>query len=226
MQSERDLGRVGELAIMKTSRSTMDKRKRQGYPRRKLQCLLDSVGRGWPTIETLRQRDAGTNTIENTLFNAMVKAGAVSEDNSDDPVKVNLQRAARTDAGVHAAGNVVSLKMITEPPDTPDLVAKLNELLPPEIRVWTFVRSTNAFNSRACDSRVYEYMFPSSALLPPMPGTPMERHTKPETFDPNGPDWNYWARPETAKTETRRAWRIGRGQFETLRGSAKLYEGK
>ena len=38
--------------------------------------------------------------------------------------------------------------MITELPDTPDLVARLNELLPPEIRVWTFVRALNSFNSR------------------------------------------------------------------------------
>ncbi|KDN33020.1 hypothetical protein RSAG8_13891, partial [Rhizoctonia solani AG-8 WAC10335] len=78
-------------------------------------------------------------------------AGTVSKDNLDDPVKVNLQRAARTDAGVHAAGHIVSLKMITkqaDTPDTPDLIAKLNELLPPEIRVWTFVKATNTFNSR------------------------------------------------------------------------------
>ncbi|CAE6432605.1 unnamed protein product [Rhizoctonia solani] len=115
-------------------------------PKKKVAVLIGFCGTGYNGMQI--QRDAGTNTIENTLFNAMVKAGAVSEDNSDDPVKVNLQRAARTDAGVHAAGNVVSLKMITEPPDTPDLVVKLNELLPPEIRVWTFVRSTNAFNSR------------------------------------------------------------------------------
>lgn len=36
-----------------------------------------------------RQREANTNTIENTLFDAMVKAGAVSKENSDDPVKVS-----------------------------------------------------------------------------------------------------------------------------------------
>ncbi|CUA74662.1 tRNA pseudouridine synthase A [Rhizoctonia solani] len=197
-------------------------------PKKKVAVLIGFCGTGYNGMQI--QREAGTNTIENTLFDAMVKAGAVSKDNSDDPVKVNFQRAARTDAGVHAAGNVVSLKMITEPPDTPDLVAKLNELLPPEIRVWTFVRATNAFNSSpvdrtACDSRVYEYMFPSSALLPPMPGTPMERHTKPETIDPNGPDWEYWSLPDATKPETMRAWRIGKGQFEALRESAKLYEG-
>ncbi|KAG9121567.1 tRNA pseudouridine synthase 1 [Ceratobasidium sp. 392] len=113
-------------------------------PKRKVAMQIGFCGTGYNGMQI--QRDA--HTIENTLFDAMVKAGAVSKDNSDDPVKVNLQRAARTDAGVHAAGNVVSLKMITEPPDTPDLVARLNELLPPEIRVWKFVRALNAFNSR------------------------------------------------------------------------------
>ncbi len=68
-----------------------------------------------------------------------MKAGAVSEDNADDPVKVNLARAARTDAGVHAAGNVVSLKMITARPDVPDMLARVNEELPAEIRLWGYV---------------------------------------------------------------------------------------
>ncbi|QRV74398.1 hypothetical protein RhiJN_02412 [Ceratobasidium sp. AG-Ba] len=111
-------------------------------PKRKVAMQIGFCGTGYNGMQI--QKDA--HTIENTLFDAMVKAGAVSKDNSDDPV--NLQRAARTDAGVHAAGNVVSLKMITEPPDTPDLVARLNELLPPEIRVWKFARALNAFNSR------------------------------------------------------------------------------
>ena len=80
-----------------------------------------------------------TRTIEGTLFNALVAAGAISADNADDPVKVNLQRDARTDAGVHAAGNVVSLKVITSIPGIPDFVARVNEELPPEIRLWSFV---------------------------------------------------------------------------------------
>jgi tRNA pseudouridine38-40 synthase len=71
----------------------------------------------------------------------MVKVGAVSKDNADDPVKVNLGRAARTDAGVHAAGNVVSIKMIVTVPGIRDIVARINEELPPEIRVWGYVRS-------------------------------------------------------------------------------------
>ena len=44
-------------------------------------------------------------TIEGDIFAALIKAGAVSADNADDHRKVDMQRSARTDAGVHAAGN-------------------------------------------------------------------------------------------------------------------------
>ncbi|KAG9083686.1 tRNA pseudouridine synthase 1 [Ceratobasidium sp. 370] len=188
-------------------------------PKRKVAMLIGFCGTGYNGMQI--QRDA--RTIENTLFDAMVKAGAVSKENSDDPVKVNLQRAARTDAGVHAAGNVVSLKMITEPPDTPDLVARLNELLPPEIRVWKFARTLNAFNSR-----VYEYLFPSYALLPPKPNTPMAQHTMPTSPQEAGssPDWAYWERPDADNLDTLQNWRISEAQLATLRESAKIYEGK
>jgi tRNA pseudouridine38-40 synthase len=87
-------------------------------------------------------------TIEGTLFEALVKAGAISEDNSDDPMKVNLARAARTDAGVDAAGNVVSIKIINEIPGVDNLVAKINEELPPQIRLWDIARAVNSFNAR------------------------------------------------------------------------------
>jgi tRNA pseudouridine38-40 synthase len=42
-------------------------------------------------------------------------------------------RAARTDKGVHAAGQAISLKMIIE---DPNIVNKINEHLPEQIRVW------------------------------------------------------------------------------------------
>lgn len=79
-------------------------------------------------------------TVEGVLFEAFVKSGAVSEENSDDPVKVSLARAARTDAGVHAAGNVMNMKLITSPPGVNDLVAVVNNNLPPDIRVWDIAR--------------------------------------------------------------------------------------
>lgn len=78
----------------------------------------------------------------------MVKAGAVSKDNSNNPGKVNLGRAARTDAGVHAAGNVVSMKLIVDIPGVPDIIEKINQELPPDIRLWAYVRTMNSFNAR------------------------------------------------------------------------------
>jgi hypothetical protein len=87
-------------------------------------------------------------TIEGVLFEALVRVGAVSSDNADDPTKVSLGRAARTDAGVHAAGNLVSLKLITQIPGVPDVVAAVNNLLPPEIRIWGIARVQNSFNAR------------------------------------------------------------------------------
>jgi tRNA pseudouridine38-40 synthase len=129
-------------------------------------------------------------TIEGVLFDALVRVGAVSSDNADDPTKVSLGRAARTDAGVHAAGNLVSLKLITQIPGVPDVVEAVNELLPPEIRVWHILRVQNSFNARtcarflpskpqaylsriyrSCDSRKYTYFFPSYLLIPPKPGS-------------------------------------------------------
>jgi tRNA pseudouridine38-40 synthase len=53
--------------------------------------------------------------------------------NAIDPRKVQLMRAARTDKGVHASCNLVSLKMICQ--DT-NIVQKLNQILPEHIRIW------------------------------------------------------------------------------------------
>lgn len=100
-----------------------------------------------------------TRTIEGVLFDALVRVGAVSSDNADDPTKVSLGRAARTDAGVHAAGNLVSLKLITQIPGVPDVVGAINRSLPPEIRVWGIVRVQNSFNARTCVFRSPKCIF-------------------------------------------------------------------
>jgi tRNA pseudouridine(38-40) synthase len=100
-----------------------------------------------------------TRTIEGVLFDALVRVGAVSSDNADDPTKVSLGRAARTDAGVHAAGNLVSLKLITQIPGVPDVVGAINRSLPPEIRVWGIIRVQNSFNARTCVFRSPKCIF-------------------------------------------------------------------
>ncbi|KAJ1978947.1 tRNA pseudouridine synthase 1 [Dimargaris verticillata] len=132
-------------------------------PKRKVALMMGFCGTGYQGMQV----NPGSKTIEGDLYQALVAAGAVSQDNANDVKKVNFVRAARTDKGVHAAGQVVSLKMIV---DLPDIVAKINAALPDQIRVWGFVRSLKSFNARfACDSRIYEYMLPTYVFAPPRP---------------------------------------------------------
>ena len=101
------------------------------------------------------------------MFSAFVAAGAISKANADDPKKSSLIRCARTDKGVHAAGNLISLKLIVE---DLDVVAKINQQLSPQIRVWGIERTNGAFSAyQFCDSRIYEYLIPTHCFLPPHP---------------------------------------------------------
>lgn len=115
------------------------------------------------------QLNPPNKTIEGDLFDAFIKAGAVSKNNSNDLKKNGFMRAARTDKGVHAAGNVISMKMIIE---DPDIVEKINSYLPDQIRLWGFQRTNKAFDCRKmCSSRIYEYLMPTYSFLPPRPGS-------------------------------------------------------
>ncbi|WBW74644.1 TruA family tRNA/ U2 snRNA pseudouridine synthase Lsp1 [Schizosaccharomyces osmophilus] len=132
-------------------------------PKRKAACLVGYCGTGYHGM----QLNPPSRTIEGDLFDAFVKVGAVSSYNSDDPKKVALARAARTDKGVHAAGNVITLKLIME---DEQLIEKVNQHLPPSIRVWDVIRTINSFNPRTyCESRIYEYLIPTYAFVPPKP---------------------------------------------------------
>ena len=113
------------------------------------------------------QINGSEKTIEGDLFKAFVAAGAISKANADDPKKSTLVRCARTDKGVHAAGNVISLKLIVE---ENDIVQKINDALPPQIRVWGYERTNGSFSCyQTCDSRWYEYLIPTYSFLPPHP---------------------------------------------------------
>lgn len=113
------------------------------------------------------QINSKQKTIEGDLFAAFVAAGAISKANANDPKKSSLVRCARTDKGVHAAGNIISLKLIIE---EPDIVKKINDALPPQIRVWGLERTNGSFSCyQTCDSRWYEYLIPTHSFLPPHP---------------------------------------------------------
>lgn len=132
-------------------------------PKKKVAVLIGYAGTGYKGMQINHHE----KTIEGDLFGAFVAAGAIQKRNADDPKKSSFVRCARTDKGVHAAGNVISLKLTIE---DADIVERINEKLPDQIRVWGIQRTNNAFNCyQACDSRWYEYLLPSYTLLPPHP---------------------------------------------------------
>ncbi len=129
-------------------------------------CCLESKAKNCYSNSTAK-------TIEGDLFAAFVSAGAISKANADDPKKSSFVRCARTDKGVHAAGNVVSLKLIVE---DEHIVQKINDNLSPQIRVWGYERTTGSFSCyQVCNSRIYEYLIPTHAFLPPHPDSYLGR---------------------------------------------------
>lgn len=125
--------------------------------------MMGYAGSGYKGMQMMPDQ----KTIEGDVFEAFVKAGAISKANADDPKKSSFVRCARTDKGVHAAGNVISLKLIIE---DPKIVEKINEHLPAQIRIWGIERTVGSFSCyQACDSRWYEYLIPTHCFLPPHP---------------------------------------------------------
>ena len=155
--------------------------------------MIGYCGTGYNGMQI--QNNPDVKTIENDLFKAFVSAGAISQDNSDDLKKNNFMRAARTDKGVHAAGNVVSCKLIIE---DPEVLTKINAELPDQIKVWGIERVNKSFDCRKmCSSRIYEYLLPTYSLLPPKPKSVLAKliaksaEENPETLreDAEGEEW-------------------------------------
>ena len=154
-------------------------------PKRKVAVMIGYSGTGFKGMQISPTEE----TIEGELFKAFVKAGAIGKANADDPRKASLVRCARTDKGVHAAGNMISLKLIVE---DENIVEKINEHLHPQIRVWGIERTINSFSCyQACDSRWYEYLIPTLAFLPPHPSSWLAKNLEriaDETGDRQGYD--------------------------------------
>ncbi|KAH1705926.1 hypothetical protein KXX12_005301 [Aspergillus fumigatus] len=179
--------------IYATHFSPEDIENEQRRPKKKVAVLIGYAGTGYHGMQ-LSDKE---KTIEGDLFTAFVAAGAISKANAADPKKSSLVRCARTDKGVHAAGNVVSLKLIIE---DPDLIKKINEKLCPQIRVWDIQVTNNGFSCyQMCDSRVYEYLIPSYCFLPPHPSTYLGRKIV-ELAEKEGDLEAYRARQEEVAT--------------------------
>ncbi|KAI0563810.1 Mevalonate kinase [Gracilaria domingensis] len=113
------------------------------------------------------QINPGVVTIEQVLLAGFHKAGLVSDENKDSPGKVQWMRAARTDKGVSAIVQCVSLKLELPLKRMYDqsVVDSINYHLPEDIQVYGLLRPTGGFNARSnCHRRRYEYIFPVRLL--------------------------------------------------------------
>ncbi|KIW15775.1 tRNA pseudouridine(38-40) synthase [Exophiala spinifera] len=154
-----------ELPIYATKFSDEVLAAEERRPKKKVAVLIGYAGTGYRGMQFTHDH----KTIEGDLFKAFVAAGAISKANADDPKKSSFVRCARTDKGVHAAGNVISLKLIVE---DEDIVKKINDNLVPQIRVWGYERTINSFSAyQMVDSRIYEYLIPTHSFLPPHPSS-------------------------------------------------------
>ena len=81
--------------------------------------------------------------------------------------KVLPQGSGRTDAGVHALGQVASFS--TQSPIPPrNLVIALNDVLPPAIRVLSAEQAPAAFHARhSAKSKIYRYRIWRGEICPP-----------------------------------------------------------
>ncbi|KAF2075790.1 hypothetical protein CYY_002923 [Polysphondylium violaceum] len=113
------------------------------------------------------QKNPGLRTIEDALEKALFKAGGISPDNMYFQQKVDWVRCARTDKGVSAVRNVVSLKMEMGPPTFDEMKDALNTHLPKDIKVFAVKRVNNSFHAKnAVDARSYIYITPTSLFEP------------------------------------------------------------
>lgn len=110
------------------------------------------------------QRNPGTDTVEERLLKALKESGVITEENYIRPQSMYFQRAARTDKGVSAVRQIVSLRAAETINQKLD---EINLLMPVDIRLMGCKRVTQSFDAKNyCDSRTYSYLMPTFALSP------------------------------------------------------------
>lgn len=155
------------------------------FKKRRVALFLGYLGERYHGM----QINPGVTTIEKCLLDALHKAELLSDQNYDHPGKMSLMRSARTDKGVSAAAQCVSIKLDIPPQflkDYPAAVRQANSHLPEDIRIFGMLQCTMAFNARQdCQQRRYEYIFPLKLL-----GGPNHPQNNPENSSAGDPRVN------------------------------------
>lgn len=137
------------------------------FTKKKVALIVGYDGSGYHGL----QRNKGVLTVSDIFEKALHEAGAISDDNCGYLEKIQWQVAARTDKGVCAAGNVVSVKLQFNREEYQSGEAfrltteRVNKLLPDRVQLFGIRTITGSFSARSnCGERWYEYLLPLKAL--------------------------------------------------------------
>ncbi|KAL8269664.1 hypothetical protein Esti_006419 [Eimeria stiedai] len=171
----RDVGKAQPLPTLEgteSGRLTRANKKKQrafDWSRAQFQRVLLKIAYNGENFAGLaaQAEDSGIPTIEDALFKAMERACLIPNRSA-----CNLSRCGRTDKGVHAAGNYISLnlrvkclKLVKRSAGCKVYVSLLNRLLPLDIRVLAATLVPQTFDARFdCLYRVYKYFFATDGL--------------------------------------------------------------
>ncbi|CAK4072430.1 unnamed protein product [Aphanomyces euteiches] len=200
----------GSYAALLDPADTTDKC--SGAPKRRYGLLIAYSGKNYSGMQV----NIGVKTIEAEIERALYEAGAIARCNYGMIQKIGWNRAARTDKGVHAAGQLVCAKLCIEDGKEVEFRQKVNGFLPPDIQVLDIVLVTKNFNAKnSCDRRTYEYLTPTFVFAPKTASsTPPEGAVDLESIkvDPEA-----WAK--------QKEYRIDNDTLAKLRQTLKLFVG-
>ena len=109
--------------------------------------------RGW-------QSQPGGGAVQDVMREAMTRLAGGHD--------VPVQGSGRTDAGVHAVGQVAHADVPDHRGDPAFWQRALNATLPPSLRVLSCVRAPGEFHARyGATGKTYEYLLWTAAVLPP-----------------------------------------------------------
>lgn len=130
--------------------------------KRKVALTLGFVGSKYYGLQFNAHTDAPLPTLEEDVLRALHAAGYISDMNANQPTKVKLSRASRTDKGVHAVRTVLTLKllvpisMVSEKNSSNtrlnDLPEKVNKYLPNDIRIFGAITTNAGFGGKNVSS--------------------------------------------------------------------------
>ncbi|KAM0675008.1 tRNA pseudouridine synthase 1 [Gurleya vavrai] len=107
------------------------------------------------------QFNKDVRTIESEIIKALLILNLIKKENAEDPKKIGMQRASRTDKGVHAAMSLIACKIESEV--NHEIYENMKKLLiEKDIYLYKIIQLPGSFNpKKKCNQRFYEYVIPT-----------------------------------------------------------------